>query len=154
VLDLSKVSKNVKILRGIAIVGHCAYLTDNITASQSLLHIVDIRDASQPRLVKSVDPLPDLMDAPCSSGWADSYQDVVVEGDYLFIGNYGQIECLDVSDPENPTFYDRIAIGYQWSVGLRWGEHLFVPGLAGLYAVDAPCSSQVPTGAVQGWLRP
>lgn len=146
VLDLATKTKDVKVIRGIAVAGHCAYLSDHLGGDRSRLHLVDVRDGAEPRWLKTIDPMPELMDAPCSSSWGDLYQDLVVEGGYLFIGNYGQIECFDVSDPENPTYFDRIAIGYQWSVGQRYGEHLFLPGLAGLYSIDVPCSSQVPAG--------
>lgn len=147
-LDLSQQTDRAKVIRGIAVRGHCAYLTDNFGTARSLLHLIDVRDGARPQWLKSIDPMPELMDAPCSSSWSGLYQDLVVEGDYLFIGHYGQIECYDVSDPESPVYFDRIAVGYQWSVGLRWGEHLFLPGLAGLFAIDVPCSSQIPTGKV------
>jgi hypothetical protein len=81
--------------------------------------------------------------------WSDFYQDVIVDGDYLFIGDYGEIQCLDISKPTEPVLFDVLHCGFQWSVGRRRGEHLFVPALSGLLVLRAPNSSQAPIGKVE-----
>ena len=113
----------------------------------NVLHGVDVRDAARPRWVNTFDPRPDLPDSPCSL-WSDFYQDLVADGDYLFIGDYGEIQCLDISQPASPRLVDVLHVGYQWSVGRKRGEHLFVPALAGLLVLRTPSSSQVPAGKV------
>jgi len=133
--------------------GH-AYLTARGPRNKraNFLHIVDVRDPRQPRWVMTYDPRPDLPDAPCSL-WSDFYQDIIADGDYLFIGDYGEIQCLDISAPTSPRVFDVLHVGYQWSVGRKRGPHLFVPALSGLLVLRAPSSSQAPTGKLEAKAR-
>ena len=147
-LDLSGVAGALPI-RGIVVRKGYAYLAACQRAPWTRLYVVDVSDPANPRLVRYCDPSPDLMDAPCSSSWGDSYRDMSIDGNYIFIGNYGQIECLDISDPERPKFFDRRDIGYQWSGGHKHGEYLYVPTLQGLVILAVPSSSQVPAGKVE-----
>jgi hypothetical protein len=109
---------------------------------------VDVRDPKQPRWVTTFDPRPDLPEAPCSV-WADFDQDIIADGDYIFIGNYGAVECYDIREPASPRFFDRRHVGYQWSVGRKRGDYLFVPALSGLLVLRAPSSSQAPAGKLE-----
>ena len=145
-MDLNEHTKEGQLIGGITVIRGHAYLTSRDRAPVTRLYIVNVRDSRKPRFVGLVDPTPDYMDAPCSSCWGDYYQDLVSDGQYLFIGDYAQIECFDVSRPEKPRFFGRKPLGYQWSCGRKWGEHLFVPGLATMTVLDVPTSSQVPTG--------
>lgn len=137
-------------LSGIAVGGGYAYCTARGKGRPGpmYIHIIDVRNPSRPKYIKSVDPFPDLPDAPCSL-WGDFYQDIILEGDYLFIGNYIQVECISIVEPENPRLLDYKHIGYQWSVGKRRGEYLFVPALTGLVILKAPHSSQAPVGKLK-----
>ena len=148
-LDLASHTKEGQMIGGIAVTRGHAYLTSRDRAPITRLYIVDVREPKKPRFVGLIDPLPDYMDAPCSSSWGDFYQDLVSDGQYLFIGDYAQIECYDASIPERPRFVGRKPLGYQWSCGKKWGEHLFVPGLATMTVLDVPTSSQVPAGKVE-----
>lgn len=143
--DLKTIMNSDECLGGIAVGKNYAYLTirENKIPSRKLC-IIDISSPENPKLVKIFTPLFDLLPAPCNSGWADFYQDLIISGEYLYIGNYGQIECYDISDPENPKLFDRKHIGFQWSVGRKKGKYLFVPTLRGLVVLSTPNSSQVP----------
>jgi hypothetical protein len=141
-------------ISGMAVGKGIAYLTARGARSGSkamYLHIVDVRDLNKPRWLSTYDPYPMLPEAPCSL-WGDFYQDLFVDGDYLFIGNYGQIECFDISEPESPELFDVFHAGYQWSVGRKRLDHLFVPALSGMLVLNAPSSSQVPKGSVETYL--
>ncbi len=141
-------------ISGMAVGKGIAYLTARGARSGSkamYLHIVDARDLNRPRWLSTYDPYPMLPEAPCSL-WGDFYQDLFVDGDYLFIGNYGQIECFDISEPESPKLFDVFHAGYQWSVGRKRFDHLFVPALSGMLVLNAPSSSQVPKGSVETYI--
>jgi len=139
---------------GLAVAKGHAYLTARGAERKgaNYLHIVDVRDPRQPRWVSTRDPRPDLPESPCSV-WADFDQDLVADGDYLFIGNYGAIECYDISEPASPRLFDRRHVGYQWSVGRKRGDWLFVPALSGLLVLRAPSSSQAPLGKLEAKAR-
>lgn len=139
-----------EVISGIAVAKGYAYLTTRGIRGDGamFLHIVDVRNPRQPQWVTTYDPRPDLPASPCSL-WGDFYQDLIVDGDYLFIGNYGQIECYDISKPDSPRFFDTKHIGYQWSVGRKRGDYLFVPALSGLIVLRAPSSSQAPVGNLE-----
>ena len=143
-------AKMSEVISGLAVAKGHAYLTARGAGEQgsNFLHIVDVRNPRQPRWVTTYDPRPDLPDSPCSR-WADFYQDIIADGDYLFIGDYGEIQCLDIAEPEAPRLHDALHVGYQWSVGRKRGPHLFVPALAGLLVLRAPSSSQAPVGKVE-----
>lgn len=142
--------KMSEVMSGIAIAKGHAYVTARGAERKgaNYLHIVDVRAPRQPRWVRTYDPRPDLPDEPCSV-WADFDQDIIADGDYLFIGNYGAIECYEISDPTAPRFFDRRHVGYQWSVGRKRGDWLYVPALAGLLVLRAPSSSQLPLGKLE-----
>ncbi|MCM8767316.1 MAG: hypothetical protein NC921_00845 [Candidatus Omnitrophica bacterium] len=143
--DLSSLMNKNECIGGIAVANNYAYLTiRGGRAPSRKLCIINLSFPEKPKLVKIFTPLFDLMSAPCSSCWADFYQELIVSGNYLFIGNYGQIECYDISDPENPSFFDRKHIGYQWSIGKKKGKYLYVPTLKGLVVLSVPNSSQSP----------
>ncbi len=148
-LDLAPfcVEKMSEVISGIAVAKGHAYVTARGAERRgaNYLHVVDVRDPKQPRWVRTYDPRPDLPDEPCSV-WADFDQDVIADGDYLFIGNYGAIECYNISEPAAPRLFDRRHVGYQWSVGRKRGDWLFVPALAGLLVLRAPSSTQAPLG--------
>ena len=139
-----------EVLSGLTVHRGYAYLTGRGPSDKgtNYLHVVDVRDGAKPRWITTFDPRPDLPDAPCSL-WSDFYQDLVADGDYLFLGDYGEIQCLDISRPTAPRLLDVLHVGYQWSVGRKRGEHLFVPALAGLLVLRAPSSSQAPTGKLE-----
>ncbi|MBI2191646.1 MAG: hypothetical protein HYU36_06660 [Planctomycetes bacterium] len=143
-----------EVISGIAVSREHAYLTGRGLRGDGamFLHIVDVRQPAAPRWVATVDPYPDLPASPCSL-WGDFNQDLIVDGDYLFIGNYGQIECYDISEPERPRLHAVRHLGYQWSVGRKRGDHLFVPALSGLLVLEAPSSSQRPSGRVEARAR-
>jgi hypothetical protein len=143
-----------EVISGLAVAKGHVYLTARSPRSQgaNYLHVVDVRDPKKPRWVKTYQPKPDLPESPCSL-WADFYQDLVADGDYLFIGDYGEIQCLDISAPESPRFADGLHVGYQWSVGRKRGPHLYVPALSGLLVLRAPSSSQAPVGKVEAKSR-
>jgi hypothetical protein len=147
-LDINQHTKDGQMIGGIAVTRGHAYLTSWQEAPVTRLYVVDVRDPQKPGFVGLIDPSPDYMDAPCSSSWGDFYQDIVSDGDYIFVGDYAQSECFDVSDPARPRFFGRKPLGYQWSCGQKRGEYLFVPGLATMTVLDVPTSSQVPKGKV------
>jgi len=151
-LDLAPLCprKMSEVISGIAVAKGYAYLTARRADVKggNFLHILDVRDPRQPRLVRTGDPRPDLPDEPCSV-WADFDQDVIADGDYLFVGNYGAIECYDISRPAAPRFFGRRHVGYQWSVGRKRGDFLFVPALSGLLVLRAPSSSQALVGKLE-----
>ena len=80
--------------------------------------------------------------------WADFWGDAAIAGDILSLGNYGYVTVLDVADPLNPKLLAKKNFGCQWSTGTIRGGMLYVVNLKGLYAIDIPNSSQVPTGKV------
>lgn len=138
-------------ISGLAVGRGIAYLTARGPGSDSkamYLHIVDVRNLDKPRWIRTYDPYPMLPESPCSI-WGDFYQDLLVDGGYLFIGNYGQIECFDISEPESPRLFDVFHAGYQWSVGRKRFDHLFVPALSGMLVLNAPSSSQIPKGKIE-----
>ncbi|MDP6504245.1 MAG: hypothetical protein QF886_11540, partial [Planctomycetota bacterium] len=140
-----------EVISGIAVSRGYAYLTARGPRSwrgAMFLHIVDVRDPKNPRWVRTYDPRPDLPDAPCFV-WADFYQDIIADGDFLFIGDYGQIECYDISIPESPEVFDIFHAGCQWSVGRKRGDYLYVPSLSGHIILNVPSSSQKPVGKVE-----
>jgi hypothetical protein len=139
-----------EVISGLTVAKGHAFLTGRTPRNQgaNYLHVVDVRDPRQPRWVKTYQPKPDLPDAPCSL-WANFYQDLVADGDYLFIGDYGEIQCLDIAEPAVPRLVDALPVGYQWSGGRKRGPHLFVPALSGLMVLRAPSSSQLPLGKVE-----
>jgi hypothetical protein len=149
-LNLENSISKEEIIGGIAIYDNYIYLTiiGGSCPSRNLA-IIDISEIKNPKLVKIFTPLFDLMESPCSSSWADFYQDLVISGNFLFIGNYGQIECYDISDPENPKFYDRKHIGYQWSVGMVRNGKLYVPTLKGLFILSIPTSAEYKNGEIE-----
>ena len=146
--------KMSEVISGLTVAKGHAYLTGRGPRGKvaNFLHVVDVRDPRQPRWVTTFDPRPDLPDSPCSL-WADFYQDIISDGDYLFIGDYGEIQCLDISRPQSPRLVDACHVGYQWSVGRKRGSHLFVPALSGLLVLRAPSSSQAPTGKLEARAR-
>jgi len=109
-------------------------------------------DPRRPRWVMTYDPRPELPEAPCSL-WADFYQDIVADGDYLFVGDYGETQCLDIARAASPRWADACHVGFQWSVGRKRGCHPFVPALTGLMVLRAPSSSQAPLGKVEAKAR-
>jgi len=139
-----------QVISGLTVAKGYAYLTGRGPRNEgtNFLHIVDVRNPRQPRWIISYDPRPELPDAPCAM-WSDFYQDIIADGDYLFIGVYGEIQCLDISEPTDPQLVDVLHVGYQWSVGRKRGEHLYVPALSGLLVLRAPSSSQAPIGKVE-----
>jgi len=139
-----------QVISGLTVAKGHAYLTGRGPRNQgsNFLHIVDVRNPRQPRWVDTYDPRPELPDAPCSM-WSDFYQDVIADGDFLFIGDYGEIQCLDISEPTKPQLFDVLHVGFQWSVGRKRGEHLFVPALSGLLVLRSPNSSQAPVGKLR-----
>jgi hypothetical protein len=151
-LDLAPfcTEKMSEAISGIAVAKGHAYLTARGAERKgaNYLHVVDVRDPKQPRWVTTFDPRPDLPEAPCSV-WADFDQDIIADGDYIFIGNYGAVECYDIREPASPRFFDRRHVGYQWSVGRKRGDYLFVPALSGLLVLRAPSSSQAPAGKLE-----
>jgi len=155
-LDLNRSwpEKMGEMMSGIAIAKGHAYITARGLERKgaNYLHILDVRDPRQPRWLRTYDPRPDLPDEPCSA-WADFDQDIIADGDYLFIGNYGAIECYDISEPAAPRFFDRRHVGYQWSVGRKRGDWLFVPALSGLLVLRAPTSTQAPLGKLEAKAR-
>ncbi len=138
-----------QVISGLTVAKGHAYLTGRGPQGQgaNFLHVVDVRNPRQPRWVTSYDPRPELPDSPCAM-WSDFYQDIIADGDFLFVGVYGEIQCLDISQPAKPHLVDVLHVGYQWSVGRKRGEHLFVPALAGLLVLRVPSSSQAPVGKV------
>jgi len=62
----------------------------------------------------------------------------VVANGYMFGGNYGQIECFDLSKPGDPRFVGLCNTGFQWSAGLLRDGLLYVPTLVGLDIVRVP----------------
>jgi len=155
-LDLARSwpEKMSEAMSGITVAKGHAYVTARGADRKgaNYLHIVDIRDPKQPRWVATVDPRPDLPEEPCAV-WADFDQDIIADGDYLFIGNYGAIECYDIREPASPRLFDRRHVGYQWSVGRKRGDFLFVPALSGLEVLRAPSSSQAPLGKLEAKAR-
>jgi len=139
-----------EVISGLAAAKGHVYLTGRgpRSAGGNFLHVVDVRDGRQPRWVKTFQPKPDMPESPCSL-WADFYQDIIADGDYLFVGDYGEIQCLDIREPSQPRMFDALHAGYQWSVGRKRGPHLFVPALSGLMVLRAPSSSQRPIGPVK-----
>jgi len=147
-IDLNEQTKEGQMIGGITVTRGHAYLTSRDRAPITRMYVLDVSDTAKPRFVGLIDPVPDYMDAPCSSSWGDFYQDILSDGHYLFVGNYAQIECYDVSRPDWPKFVGRKPLGYQWSCGQKWGEYLYVPGLATMTVLDVPTSSQIPTGKI------
>ncbi|HUT35895.1 MAG TPA: hypothetical protein VNE39_20575 [Planctomycetota bacterium] len=156
-LDLTRCwpEKMSEVMSGITVAKGHAYITARGADRKgaNYLHIVDVRDPRQPRWVRTYDPRPDLPEEPCAV-WADFDQDIVADGNYIFIGNYGAIECYDITEPTAPRLFGRRHVGYQWSVGRKRGDYLFVPALSGLVVVRAPCSSQAPLGKLEAKARP
>jgi hypothetical protein len=100
-----------EVISGLTVAKGHAFLTGRTPRNQgaNYLHVVDVRDPRQPRWVKTYQPKPDLPDAPCSL-WANFYQDLVADGDYLFIGDYGEIQCLDIAEPAAPRLVDALPV--------------------------------------------
>ena len=154
-LDLSPYgpAKMGEVISGLTVTKGHAYLTGRGPRTGSnFLHVVDVRDPKRPRWVMTHDPRPELPDSPCLV-WADFYQDLIADGDYLFLGDYGEIQCLDISQPARPRWVEACHVGFQWSVGRKRGPHLFVPALTGLLVLRAPSSSQAPEGKVEAKAR-
>ncbi len=151
-LDLARCwpEKMSEAMSGITVAKGHAYVTARGAERKgaNYLHIVDVRDPRQPRWVATVDPRPDLPEEPCAV-WADFDQDIVADGNYIFIGNYGAIECYDITEPAAPRLFDRRHVGYQWSIGRKRGDWLLVPALSGLLVLRAPSSSQAPLGKLE-----
>ena len=140
-----------EVISGITVSRGYGYLTARGTRSYQpgmFLHIIDVRVPSKPRWITTYDPYQDLPESPCSL-WGDFYQDIICDGDYLFIGNYGQIECFNIENPEAPRIHDVLHVGYQWSVGRKQGPFLFVHALNGMVVINAPTSSQTPREKVE-----
>jgi len=139
-----------QVISGLTVAKGHAYLTARGPGSEgaNFLHVVDLADPRTPRWITTFDPRPELPRSPCEV-WADFYQDIIADGDLLFIGGYGEIQCLDISVPAAPKLIDVLDVGFQWSVGRKSGGHLYVPALTGLMVLRAPSSSQAPIGKLE-----
>ena len=107
-------------------------------------HVLDVRERN--RIIYAGRPYVPEDASPYY--WADFWGDAAVAGDILSLGNYGYVTVLNVADPLKPKLLAKKNFGCQWSTGTIRGGMLYVVNLKGLYAIDIPNSSQVPTGKV------
>jgi putative ubiquitin-RnfH superfamily antitoxin RatB of RatAB toxin-antitoxin module len=73
----------------VAVSGNYAYLLNDNVASNHYLSIVDIKDLSSPKLM--------------SSTYSTVAWDIVIVGNYAYIGDDDGLEIVDVSNPSSPT---------------------------------------------------
>ncbi len=107
--------------------GGYAYLADGVDGAR----IVDIQDFTASSITGSYD----------TDGYA---QRLAKQGDTLFVadGDNGVV-ILDVADPENPVYVDRIDLPYTWDVDM-YGENLLVSTDDGVYSYKVSTVASIP----------
>jgi len=117
---------------GIAFSRGCLYVTTGGEApAEPYLLIFDVRD---PAAIRPAGAL----HVPDRRGWQYFACDVLIEGDRLFLGDYGCDEFYDLTDPLAPKRLAQHRRSYAWQVGTLRGGLLYVPKLDGLEILRVP----------------
>jgi len=105
--------------------GYLYVTTGQAPPKEPYLLIFDVRDR------QAIRPAGTLM-VPDRQGWQYFACDVLIDGNRLYLGDYGCEEVYDLTDPLMPKRQAQYRRAYSWQVGVVRGDRLFVPKLDGL----------------------
>jgi hypothetical protein len=114
---------------GLAVAGRYLYVVTGKPAPEPYLLIFDVQDPSaiRPAGVFAVDN---------RQGWQYFICDAIVDGNRLFLGDYGCDEIYDIADPLKPRRLAEYRRSYAWQVGTLRDKRLYVPKLDGLEILE------------------
>ena len=116
---------------GVALAKGYLYVTTGVEAPGAYLLIFDVRDRA------AIKPAGTL-DVTGRRGWQYFACDVLIDGDRLYLGDYGCEEVYDIAEPLAPKQIARYRRAYTWQVGLLRGKLLYVPKLDALEILEVP----------------
>jgi len=111
--------------------GYLYVTTGGEAPNEPYLLIFDVRD---PAVIRPAGAL----HVPDRRGWQYFACDVLIDGNRLFLGDYGCEEVYDLTDPLQPRRLARYRRAYTWQVGTLRGNLLYVPKLDGLEILECP----------------
>jgi hypothetical protein len=115
---------------GIAVARGWLYVaTVSNKRDQAHVLIFDVRDPQAIRLAGA-------LYVTDREGWQFFASDLAVEGNRLFLEEYGREQVYDLSNPASPSLLGQYSRGYAWQIGQARGNLLYVPKLDGLEILE------------------